>query len=167
MSEITAQQAVEAQAETKTFQPITTQDELNKLLETRVMRERAKYAGFEEFKAKAAAFDELEAKTKAEISAANERAASAEAALSVMQQEAQRREWNAQVAEETGIPVATVADFGAESIEELREKAVRAAQYLASKPVIPVDRRDRMVNQSVSPAAARDQFAQFAGNLFR
>lgn len=69
------------------FKPITTQEDLNRIITDRVNRERAKFSDYKDVKAKAARFDELEAANKSEIEKANDartqaeqRAAQAEAA---------------------------------------------------------------------------------------
>ena len=71
-------------AEVKAFQPITSQAELDAVIKQRITRERAKYAGFEDFKSKAAAYDELANSSKAQIEAATARAEAAEAELAVI-----------------------------------------------------------------------------------
>lgn len=60
------------------FRPITTQEDLDRVLGDRLKRERAKFADYDELKAKAARLDELEAANKSELEKANERAAEAE-----------------------------------------------------------------------------------------
>lgn len=71
-------------SEGKTF----TQADLDRIVEDRLKRERAKYEGFEELKARAARADELEAqnqseleKTQGKLTKAEQRAADAEAKL--------------------------------------------------------------------------------------
>lgn len=54
------------------FQPITSQEQLNALLGDRLARERAKYADYEDLKAKATKFDEAEAANKSELEKATE-----------------------------------------------------------------------------------------------
>lgn len=71
-------------AEVKAFQPIISQAELDVVIKQRITRERAKYAGFEDFKSKAAAYDELANSSKAQIEAATARAEAAEAELAVI-----------------------------------------------------------------------------------
>ena len=63
--------------EEKTF----TQDELNAIVADRLAREKAKYEGFDELKAKAEKYDELEEANKSELQKASERVASLEAEL--------------------------------------------------------------------------------------
>lgn len=59
------------------FMPITSQDDLNKIIAERVRR--AKPGDYEDLKAKAARLDEIEAASKSELDKANERAAEAQA----------------------------------------------------------------------------------------
>lgn len=59
------------------FKPITSQDELNRIIGERV--KRAKPADYDELKAKAARLDEIEQANKSEIEKANDRVAKAEA----------------------------------------------------------------------------------------
>lgn len=54
------------------FEPITSQEQLNALLGDRLARERAKYADYDELKAKATKFDESEAASKSELEKATE-----------------------------------------------------------------------------------------------
>lgn len=68
------------------FTPITSQDDLNRVIADRLGRERAKFSDYADLKAKAEKYDELEAANKSEIERANdaktaaeERAAKAEA----------------------------------------------------------------------------------------
>lgn len=49
------------------FKPITSQDELDRRLGERLGREKAKYADYEDLKAKAAKFDEVDAASKTEL----------------------------------------------------------------------------------------------------
>lgn len=58
-----------------------TQDELNALIASRLERERAKYAGFDEFKEKAGRLDELEEKNRTDLEKAEARAVAAEQAI--------------------------------------------------------------------------------------
>lgn len=61
------------------FKPITSQDDLNRVIADRVQRERGKYADYADLKAKAERLDEIEQANKTEIEKANERATKAEA----------------------------------------------------------------------------------------
>lgn len=72
-----AQQGQVAQA--TDFSPITSQDELNRVIGERIQRERAKYADHDDLKAKAARLDEIEAANKTEIEKAREQVEAAQA----------------------------------------------------------------------------------------
>ena len=63
------------------FKPITTQQDLNRIVSERLSRERAKYSDYESLKAKAAKFDEAEEASKTELEKAQSRAEKAEAKL--------------------------------------------------------------------------------------
>lgn len=54
------------------FQPITSQEQLNALLGDRLARERAKFADYDELKAKAEKFDEAEKANLSELEKATE-----------------------------------------------------------------------------------------------
>lgn len=60
------------------FKPITSQEDLNRIITERVSRERAKFSDYKDIKAKAEKFDELDAANKSEIEKANEKALAAE-----------------------------------------------------------------------------------------
>lgn len=70
------------------FKPITSQEELNRLIGDRV--KRAKPADYDDLKAKAARLDEIEQASKSDLEKAADRAAKAEAALQAAQAESLR-----------------------------------------------------------------------------
>jgi hypothetical protein len=72
------------------FTPITSQDELNKALAERLQRERAKFADYNDLKAKANRLDELEAASKSEAEKVAERIAALESENKRIQSEALR-----------------------------------------------------------------------------
>lgn len=73
------QQGGSTPPEQKPFTPITSQDDLNRIIAERVQRERGKYADYADLKAKAGRLDEIEQANKSEIEKANDRATKAEA----------------------------------------------------------------------------------------
>lgn len=85
----------------KTF----TQAELDKIVQERVGRERAKFEGFEDFKAKAEKFDELEEAQKSELQKAVERAELAESKLKKVEHDNEITAMRVKVASEKGVPV--------------------------------------------------------------
>src|SRR5690242_6296749 len=72
------------------FTPITTQEDLNKVLAPRLERERAKFADYSDLKSKAARLDELEAANKTEAEKFAERIAALEQENARFQSEALR-----------------------------------------------------------------------------
>ena len=99
------QEATKAQTEPATEDKTFTQQELNDIVRDRVNRERAKYEGFEDLKAKAAKFDEMEEANKSELQKAQERAAELEEKLKKKEHEESIRSMRDKVAKEKGIPV--------------------------------------------------------------
>lgn len=68
------------------------QEELDSIVESRLARERKRYEGFDEYKAKAEKFDQAQQASKSDIEKATERAQKAEADLAASQQLALRSE---------------------------------------------------------------------------
>src|SRR5690554_6655553 len=60
------------------FKPITSQDDLNRIITARVERERSKYGDYDDLKAKAAKLDEIEQANKSEAEKLAEAKAAAE-----------------------------------------------------------------------------------------
>lgn len=79
MSEPIVDPAASTEPAPDEFKPITTQDDLNKVLNERLQRERAKYADYKDVKSKAARLDELEEANKSELQKFTDRASAAEA----------------------------------------------------------------------------------------
>lgn len=61
------------------FRAITSQEELDRLIGPRLERERAKFADYDDLKAKASRFDEIEAANKTEVEQAREELSQAQA----------------------------------------------------------------------------------------
>lgn len=72
------------------FKPITSQQELNDALKSRLDRERAKYKDYNDIKAKASKLDEIEQANLSELEKANGRVTSAESERDVAKAEALR-----------------------------------------------------------------------------
>ena len=87
--------------EQKTF----TQEEVNRIVQERIFKERSKFEGFEDLKAKAAKYDEMEEASKTELQKATERAEKLEAELKGIKAEQEIRAIKDKVSAETGVPV--------------------------------------------------------------
>lgn len=72
------------------YTPPATQADLDRIIADRIARERAKYADYDDLKAKAAKYDEAVEAQKSEAQKAIERAEAAEAALAAKEAEALR-----------------------------------------------------------------------------
>ena len=139
------------------FTPITSQEELNAALKDRLARERAKFGDYNDLKAKAAKFDELEQANKSEVEKANERAVQAEKERDEARVEALRFK----VATKFGVSDEDAELFLTGSDEDT---LTRQAERLAARnedagkprPPKPDPSQGRSNNGSVSTA---DQFA--------
>ncbi len=124
---------------TDEFKAITSQDDLNKVINDRLTRERAKFADYKDLKTKAAEFDKLQAATQTEAEKAAAKVSELETALNEMRSETARL----RIAGEHGITDADdIALFltGADE-ETLTKQAKRLAERTA----------DRKKNGNVSP----------------
>lgn len=109
----------------KTF----TQSEVNNLIKERLERERTKYKDFEDLKAKAAKFDEMEEANKSELQKATDKATALEAELLSLKKEKEVRSIREKVAAETGVPIGLLT---METEDECKEQAKALLEW--SKP---------------------------------
>lgn len=116
------------------FAPITTQADLDRIIGDRLARERSKYGDYDELKAKAAQFDDLEEAKKTELEKVQAKLAKAEAKVADFEHAAQLATWKAQVAEETGVPASVLAGS---TLEELQAHAELLSPLLASNQEPP------------------------------
>lgn len=141
----------EETTEPKTF----TQDEVNHIVGKRVAIEAAKYADFDELKAKAAKFDEMEEANKSELEKAREKATALEEKLKGIEKAESIRQMKEKVSEATGVPVSLIT---AETEDEAMEQAQAIKQY--ATPNYPTV-RDSGEAHSVATGKTRDQFAEW------
>lgn len=102
------------------FTPPATQDELNAIIAARIERERGKFAGFDEFKAKAEQFDAIEEKNRTDLEKAEARAAAAEAAIAERDAADAKAKADAQAAAELAKVAAAVAEAKSVPVDALR-----------------------------------------------
>lgn len=129
------------------FKAVTSQDDLNRIINDRLTRERAKYADYKDAKAKAARLDEIEAANKSEIEKATEKATAAERERDAAKAEALRLRIAAkhQISDEDADLFLTGTDE-----ETLTKQAERLAQRS----------EDRKKNGNVAPREGRNPQAQ-------
>ena len=142
--------------EEKTF----TQDELNAIVADRLSREKAKYEGFEELKAKAEKYDQLEEANKSELQKASERVASLEAELENVRKTEAVRAIRDKVATETGVPANLLTG---DTEEACTEQANAIKEY--ATPSYP-NVRDAGELTGTSKVDTRTQFAKWAEQAF-
>lgn len=116
----------------KEFAPITTQEELDKIVGNRVMRERDKYKDYEELKNAAEELAKLKDANKSELEKAISRAEKAEKELTSLQHEKQLSNEAKEVSKETGVPLEALRGS---SREELLEHANLLKQYMKKDSV--------------------------------
>lgn len=153
----TVNQETKATEPTKTF----TQDEVNNIVAERIGRERAKYEGFEDFKAKAEKLDKMEAANKTELEKANERAAKAESKLKAIEEAEKIRAIREEVAKETGVPVHLLTG---NTKEDCTAQAAAIADYAKPAPY-PTVKDGGEMGGAIKPTA-RQQFADWANSNF-
>lgn len=147
----------ETATEVKTF----TQDELNAIVADRLDRERKKYEGFEDLKAKAEKFDEIEAANKTELQKATERAEKLEQELNGMKQAETLRGIRDKVAKETGVPAELLTGT---TEEECTTQAKSIMEF--AKPSTYPSLKDGGEVTKVGKPTTRQQFAEWANNAF-
>ena len=138
--------------ETKTF----TQDELNTIVAERLERERKKFEGFDDFKAKAARLDELEAASKTELQKATEKAEKLEKELSTLKNAEKVRGVRSEVAKETGVPAELLTGETKEACQE-QAKAILAFAKPGGYPSL----KDGGEVQHVGKPTTGQQFADW------
>lgn len=160
MSETVNQENVTVEnAPEKTF----TQAELDGIVNDRLKRERQKYEGFEDLKAKAAKYDELEEASKSELQKVTEKAEKLQAELDSIRKTQSLKEMRERVAKEAGVPAASMSLITGETEEACKEQAKTIISMLVpgTYPTVP----DRGEVNNVGKASAREQFGQWASQI--
>lgn len=143
------------------FKPITTQADLDALIAARLVRERSKYGDYDDLKAKAARFDEIEQANKSELEKANDRAAKAEADLAALPAKSAEVLRTALVSlgvvskEDEVLLTASEPDALLAQVKRLSERAGDAKKQ-----------GNRVPSEGTNPAAKPDTDRAFARELF-
>ena len=145
--------------EVKTF----TQQELDAIVADRLKRERSKYEGFEDYKAKALKLDEIEEANKSELDKAHERVNTLEAELKSLKRAEEIRLIREKVAKEMSIPASSMSLITGETEEACQEqaKAILSIAVPNSYPQIP----DGGELQNTSKGSARDLFKEWGNQV--
>lgn len=149
----TVNQEPTANEQERTF----TQAEVNAIVTDRLSREREKYAGFEDYKAKAEKFDAAEEANKSDLQKAQEQAAQYKAQLDAFQKEIATRNARDKIAQETGVPSSLLTG---ETEDECKKQAENILAWRGEAPKYPV-LKDSGETAKVSGGKTRDQFADW------
>lgn len=114
------------------FEPITTQEEFDKVIKERIERAenkvRSQFGDYEELKKKAQAYDEDEEAKKTELQKANDRIAELEDEAKKRTEADTQRELRAKVAKETGVPEELITGTDEESMKAYADKLAEFAK---------------------------------------
>lgn len=124
-----------------------TQADLDRIIGESLSRERSKFADYEDIKAKAAKFDEVENANKSDLQRLEERAAAAEAKVARFEAAEQRAQWAAEIVKDSAVPASALRG---ETREEL-EAHFAELQPLIGQAQVPDLRAS--AGQRVVPAA--------------
>ena len=115
---------------TPTFEAITSQEQLDKVVGQRVARERAKFANYDDLKTKAEEFDKLQEASKSELQKANERASAAEKRA----EQAEFASLRSDVARTKGVPASSLTGSTKEELEASADELIAWRDQNAPKP---------------------------------
>lgn len=138
-----------------TFEPIASQEALDKIVQARIARERAKFSDYDELKAKADKLAEIEESQKTEAQKAEERLAAAEQRAAELELKADR----AEVAAEKGVPASLLTGSTREELEAAADALIEFKGTQEQRRVPNTwDRPEK--NMTVA-----DQFAEWSGQF--
>lgn len=140
-----------------------TQEQVNAIVSERLKQERGKFSDYESLKEKAAKFDAAEEASKTELQKATERAEALQKELDSLKSENEIRAIKEEVAASTGVPVNLLTG----TTKEDCEAQAKALLEFAGKNSYPVVKDGGTPNNGTSGATTRDQFANWANQVFK
>jgi hypothetical protein len=141
------------------FKAITSQDDLNRVIDDRLKRERAKYADYKDLKAKAAKADEYEQANQTEAEKAATRIADLETQLNNTRAESMRL----RIAAEHGITDADDIDLFLTGTDE--ETLTRQAKRLSDRAADRKKNGNHVPREGNNPSAAGENH-EFLNSVF-
>lgn len=138
-----------------------TQAEVDAIVGDRLKRDRAKYADYDDLKAKADKFDEITEANKSELQKAVELNQTLQAELESIKTEKALQEMRSKVSEETGVPANLL---NGTSEEECQAQAKSILEF--KKPKTYPNVRDAGEVQKVGKPTTRQQFAEWVDQAF-
>ena len=145
------------------FEAIATQEDLDKIIGKRLSREREKYAGFDDLKAKAEKYDAIEEGQKTELQKLQERIEKAEKENAAFKQREQVSTWAAEVSKETGVPASLLRGS---TKEEMETHAELLKEFTSNQPTAPIVGSDGMKPKGKAGVTTADLFAETTKDLF-
>lgn len=142
------------------FKPITSQDDLNRIISERVTRERSKFADYRDLKAKAERLDELEQANQTEAEKAATKIAELESQLASTRRESLR----VKIAAEHGITDADDIDLFLTGTDE--ETLTKQAKRLAERTADRKKQGNHAPREGNTPAAGNDERREVVSALF-
>ena len=142
------------------FKAITSQDDLNRVIDDRLKRERAKYADYKDLKARAAKADEYEQANQTEAEKAAKRIADLETELTTTRAQSMRL----RIATEHGITEADDIDLFLTGTDE--ETLTRQAKRLADRDSDRKKHGNHVPREGNNPSAADGGEREVLGALF-
>jgi hypothetical protein len=141
----------------RTEEPRTfTQEELNAIIQKRLGEQAAKYGDYEELKAKALKFDEIEDKAKSDLQKATERADALQRELEGMKKTESVRQIREEVSKEVGVPANLLTGDTKEACEA-QAKAIIEFAKPGKYPIV----NDRGEVRDTPSGTTREQFANW------
>lgn len=139
-----------------TYTPPATQADLDRIVENRLQRERAKYANYDQYKADS----EKLGNVVAERDNIKNQLATANSELAELKGEKQVREWAQEVSQETGVPADVIRG---NTKEEMLAHAQSLEKYVSVSA--PVVRSDGKSPNQPAATSTREMFAQAIDGL--
>lgn len=141
----------------KTF----TQDDVNRIVQTRITEVKSKYADYDDLKAKAMKFDEKEEAEKTELQKATERADALQTQLDQLTKSNKVRDLRMKVSKETGVPYDLLSGEDEESCKTQAEAILKFANPKGYPKV-----KDQGEPSHVSGKKTRDLFKDWMNENF-
>lgn len=153
METVNQETNTEETKEQKTF----TQEEIDQIIGARLAKIRASYADYEDLKAKAAKYDQIEEESKSELQKMTERADALQVELDGLKRNAALRDLRDKVAKETGVP----ADLLSGETEEACQAQAKAIMNFAKPGTYPAV-KDGGEARNTGKRSTRELFAEWA-----
>lgn len=148
-------------AESEGFKPITSQEELNRLIGQRIAKVESRFGDYEDVKAKAAKFDEAQEAAKSDLEKATARAEAAESKVKEYEQRTQIATWKSEIVKDSKVPAEALRGTTREELEEHFE----ALKGLISEPAATITRKSP-ASGAAKPSDGDSESRRLARALF-